>query len=203
MNNVQVIEKPDFISWDSIHEILYKAHESNRKNGVFMRTATLSGEELKNRIGDKGQCFVVLVNGELAGTISVKFILRNTWYHKGRIADMMLAGVLPKYKGCGLYSLLTQECYAYSKKNGIDVIELDTAEGNIKLQSISLKNEFKYVATKASPYTKHYSVVMVKWLGKCPFSTKYINFRYKLQTFLFKLRYKRGSVNRLLIWKKV
>ena len=41
LDELRIIEKPDSISWDTIHQILYQAHESNRQQGVFMRTAML------------------------------------------------------------------------------------------------------------------------------------------------------------------
>lgn len=202
-NKIQIIEKPESISWDSIHDILYKAHESNRQKGVFMRTATLTGEELRQRVGENGKCFVALIDGKLAGTASVKFVPRNTWYHKGIIADLMLVGILPEYKGYGIYSLLTKEIYIYSERHGIKIVELDTAEGNVKMQSVSLRHGFQYVATMASPYTRHYSVVMVKWLEGSPYSSLYVRFRYLIQTFRFKLKFKRGRINRIKSWMKV
>lgn len=193
---VEIIPLPDSIGWNVIHEILYKAHEINRQKGIFMRTANLSGEELKERVGTTGQCFVALVDGSVAGTSSVKIVNRNAWYHKGPIGDFILSGVLPEYKGLGLYDKLTDARVEFVKRNGVSVIELDTAEGNSLMQSISLKHGFRYVAVKASPYTKHYSVVMAKWLGDAPFCDFYCKIRYQLQSILYKLRYKRGHIKR-------
>ena len=31
------MEKPDWVSWETIHDVLWEAHAENRKNGVFMR----------------------------------------------------------------------------------------------------------------------------------------------------------------------
>ena len=46
-SSIQIIEKPDWVSWDEIHEVLWKAHENNRENGVFMSYPSLTGDEIK------------------------------------------------------------------------------------------------------------------------------------------------------------
>lgn len=196
MRDIRIIEKPDWISWDDIHDCLWEAHESNRKIGVNMRTAYLSGEELKKRIGPRGKCFVALVDGNFAGTASIKSVSRNTWYHKGELCDFILVGIYPQYKGLGIYKMLLRECASVSMNLGINVVELDTAEGNTYMQAISKKHGFKCVAVKASPYTKHYSVVLAMWTNGCPFYESYVKFRFKLQEVLYKLRFKRGHIKR-------
>ena len=196
LDELRFIEKPDSISWDTIHQILYQAHEGNRQQGVFMRTAMLSGEELKERIGKNGKCFVVMDGNEVIATASVKFVQRNTWYHRGTVADLMLCGILPKYKGQGLYRKLLVCRYNYAKNFGVNIVELDTAEGNTIIRHASVRNGFKYVAIKASPYTKHYSVVLVNWLDGCPYSDWYLKWQFIIRKWYFKLRYKPGHVKR-------
>lgn len=196
MDEIEIVPIDNRFSWDIIHDILYSAHESNRKNGVFMKTAELSGGELKERVGDNGQCFVAIVNNKVVGTASVKIVNRNKWYHKGRIGYLMLIGIYPEYKGLGIYNKLAGECYNFCEKAGVDTVELDTAERNHVMQNISLKHGFRYVGIKASPYTKHYSVIMAKWLGENPFSDFYCKFRFFLQSVAYKLRYKPGHIKR-------
>lgn len=193
---IEIVPIGDRFSWDIIHDILYSAHESNRKNGVFMKTAELSGDELKERVGNNGQCFVAVVNGKAVGTASVKIVNRNKWYHKGSIGYLMLSGIYPEYKGLGIFSKLDEARYDFCKKAGVNAVEFDTAEGNLVRQNIALKHGFRYVAIKASPYTKHYSVIMAMWLGENPFSDFYCKFRFFLQSAAYKLRYKRGHIKR-------
>ena len=34
---IRLIEKPDFVSYDTIHEVLYAAHSKNRKMGLYVK----------------------------------------------------------------------------------------------------------------------------------------------------------------------
>ena len=45
--DISIIEKLEWVSWDEIHDVLWKAHERNRANGGLMSYPSLSGEELK------------------------------------------------------------------------------------------------------------------------------------------------------------
>ena len=192
---IQVIPKPDSISWDVIHNILYNAHEQNRRNGVNMRTALLSGEELSKRVGD-GKCFIAIADGVPIGTASAKIVERHQWYHRGRLADFMLLGILPEYGGHGIFSKLLNEIYQFARDNNVNVIEMDTAEGNMKMRGIAERVGFQYVGVKASPYVSHYSMVMVKWLDGCPYRQGYMRFRHAIGSALYKLRFKRGRIRR-------
>lgn len=196
MEEIKIMPKPAHISWDTIHDILYKAHESNRQKGVDMKTAYLSGEELKKRVGREGQCFVAILGNKIVGTASVRFYDRNCWYHRGKIADFMLVGILPEYKGKGIYSMLSRYRDTYIRNLGCNVVELDTAEGNTNMISISKKYGFQIVGIKASPYTEHYSVIMVKWLEKCPYTKCYVKTMSTLQMLKYRLIYKRGHIRR-------
>ena len=70
-SGMQVMEKPEWVSWDEIHEVLWKAHEQNRKKGVIMSYPSLSGEEIKNKIGDKGKLFVAIEDNKVIGTLAL------------------------------------------------------------------------------------------------------------------------------------
>ena len=57
-SGIQIMEKPDWVSWDEIHEVLWRAHEKNREKGIIMAYPSLSGEEIKNKIGNKGKILI-------------------------------------------------------------------------------------------------------------------------------------------------
>jgi len=69
MSNIKIIEKPEWITYDEIHNLLYAAHESNREKGVNVATATMSGNELEEYLGAKGKTFVALDGEKLVGTV--------------------------------------------------------------------------------------------------------------------------------------
>ena len=55
--NIQIIEKPDWVSWDEIHSVLWKAHEQNRKKGMIMSLPSKSAEDLQKYMEGKGKMF--------------------------------------------------------------------------------------------------------------------------------------------------
>ena len=192
---IQVIPKPESISWDDIHVLLFKSHEVNRLNGVYMRTANLEGKELKARVGN-GQCFVAIADGVLVGTASAKIVERHEWYHRGEVVDFMLLGILPGYGGKGIFSKLLDCIYCFARSNNLSVVELDTAESNCRMRAIAERIGFQYVGIKASPYVTHYSVIMAYWLDGAPYGKYYMIIRNSISSFMYKLRYKRGRIKR-------
>lgn len=195
MDNIQIIEKPDWVSWDEIHDLLSKAHQQNIANGMTMRTVNLSGAELKERVGG-GCCYVALDDNYLIGVGSIQISYVNKWFAKGMVAKLMLGAVLPNYQGRGVYKMLLQKRIDYAQANHVGVVVMDTAEHNIKMQNILLKNGFRYVSCFVPKYSKHYSVIMAKWLEECPYSKWYCKWKFWLQMTKMKLRYKPGSVKR-------
>ena len=195
-NAIQIIVKPDWISWEEIHKLLLKAHQENISQGMIMRTVNMSGEELKERVGD-GICFVA-VNEEnkLIGTGSVVFKNINTWFKKGKSGKLMLGAVLPEYQGRGVYSKLLSKRIEYTYHNGVDTVLMDTAEHNKKMQDILIKRGFQYVGCFASIHSKHYSVIMAKWFNQCPFSKNYCKCKFHLSMLKLKIRYKKGGKKR-------
>ena len=191
-NNIQVIEKPNWISWDDIHSLLWAAHAENREKGIFMKYPSLIGEEIRNRVEGKGKMFCAINNGKLVGTGAILKKESKQWFDKSTCTYMYFcfAGVLPEYKGQGIYKLLylsrLKEC------NGSDRIMFDTHEDNKLLININKRNGFVPVDYKF--YKNHFNIVMVKWLNKCP----YTNFRCKFEFIKKKLFVKfKYSVKRL------
>jgi len=198
MSDIQIIEKPDWVSWDEIHEVLWKAHEKNREKGMSMRYPSLSGDELRNLIGEKGKCFVAIYDGNVVGTNA--FILKQNlrWYAKGQIvAHFCLASVLPEYQGSSVYFSLNRYRQKYIDKLGIKIMDMDTAENNKLMQRLLLKQGYKYVDYMA-PKSSHYSVIMARWTDGCPFSDRYCAFRFWVRKFIVRLRYKPGRIKRFI-----
>ena len=190
-------EKPDSVSYDEIHEVLWKANEENRKKGFHFSTAEMSGDQLRERIGEDGQCFVAMEDGKVVGTLSIRFLNRNTWYAKGRIADGILSGLLPEYQGRHVNSALVKMMFDAAEQAGCKVIEVDTAEKNQHLIDIYKHYGFQLVGFKANPRGDHYSVIMAKWFDGCPFSKGYVRFRYGMRRLYVRLRYKENKEKRL------
>ena len=195
MPDIKILEKPDWITYEDIHELLYAAHASNREKGFNVNTATMSGKELETHLGKTGKCFVALDGDKLVGTASYRILNRNYWCAQGDVVDRILVGVLPEYKGQHISSMLFKKVLDEAKANGYKYIESRTAENNEIVQIINKKDGYRYidfVSTKAD----HYTVVMLQWLEECPYSIKQTDRYFKIKRFLVKLRYKPGRIKR-------
>jgi len=189
-HQVIVIEKPSEISWDVIHKILLAAHSDKNKDGGAQVTAYLTGDELKEKVGD-GKCFVALMDGKLVGTASVTIREQNFWYHKGKIAYYGFGAILPEYQGFGIYSKLDAARDEYVKNSGIDAIYTHTSFRNKKMQEIKRKQGYRLVNFFASTKTDYYSVTLAKWIGNWPFPAWYCLFRFYLKKIYIRVRVRR------------
>ena len=182
-------EKPKTVSYDAIHELLWESNVYNREQGFILSTSKLPGEKLEQRIGKDGYCFVALDGEKLIGTLSIRFVERNTWYAKGWIPDYILAGVHPEYQGMHVNSILSELVFDKLKDLGYSLVELDTAENNDHAIKVYEHLGFKKVGFKTNIGGDHYSEVMVKWLIPCQFNGKIIELRHKMKKLYIKCRY--------------
>lgn len=162
---IKVIQKPKEVPYTVIHDVLWAAHEENRKNGLYIKSADFSPEEIEQHIGKDGVCFVALDDDDrVVGTSSVRAVTRKKWYARGRVFVDVLDGVLPKYQGQHIKSMLDQAIEEYARSQGIKVIEFRTAEANTARQQIGLHEGYRMVDFFAGRGLDHYTVVMVKHL---------------------------------------
>lgn len=196
---IEIKEKDNSISFEIVHNILFESHKDNMKNKVLMKTVTLSSEQLEERIGKNGKCFIALYGGKIVGTLSVRFVERNTWYAQGIIPDYILAGILPEYQGMHINTMLSNKVFDYSKDKGFDRIELDTAEKNKQAIKVYKHLGFRLVDFKAFSGADHYSVVMIKNFYKFSHSKIYYYVRFLMKKYYIKLRYKIGGTKRFKI----
>ena len=197
MDEIKYMLKPDWVTGADIKTCLMKAHEPNRAKGIVMQNQFMTSEELDEYLKDI-YCFVALKEKDVIGVMSFKIIRCNQWWAKGQnVIYNCLDAIIPEYKGSDVYFELRGLREKYIKETGLKLIQFATEENNIIVQKICAKRGGKMVKFVASPKTNYYSVVMVKWLDNCPFSDKYINFRFKLSKFLTKLVYKPGKKRRI------
>ena len=195
--SIQVIEKPDWVSWDDIHDVLWAAHEKNREKGLSMRYASLSGDEIRQRIEGNGKMFCAIDNGKVVATSAIVRKPSKMWYDKGLsdYAYFCFASVLPEYAGRGIYKQFYLRREAECKEMGLNRILFDTHEKNTRVIEINCKNGFVPVDYKF--YRDHFNIVMVKWLEGCPFSST----RCKFELFIRKIEKKAIQKARSLMRK--
>ena len=199
MSEIKIIEKPQEISFQTIKDVLHRAHSVNFAKGLVMHTTELSAEELEAYLGDEGKCFVAMDGDQVVGTISLRVREKNTWYAHGKVVDEVLGGVLPEYGGKHVFSSLSQKAEEYIRENGYSIIVFNTATENKRVQEIHKKNGFHYVSFFAAEDNDHYSVIMAKWLNKCPFSKTEIWLRYNKKKLAVIMRYKPGKIKRFSV----
>ena len=196
MEEIKVMPKPDWVSWDDIHELLMAAHKRNIEQGMTMKIPQLSGSELEKKVGENGRCFVALAGEKLVGTTSVRFYKGKSWFDKNKlVAHSMLSAILPKYQGIGITEELNELRDAYIQEIGAKMIHADTAENNVIVLKNAQRNGFVNVAYHAYK-SDHYSIIFVKWLEKCPFNKKYINRKFRLSRMITRMQYKLGGIER-------
>lgn len=196
--SIRIIEKPDWVSWEDIHKVLWDAHAENRKKGIVMSYPSLAGEEIKKKIGDNGKMFVAIEGDKVVGTLALIKRVEKRWYNSGTCGYLCFGAVLPTYSGKGIYKSLYQLAETTAKQMGLPVLTRDTNEKNARMLKITKQEGYHYVACKA--YKDHYNIVRAKWLGKCPFPTWYIKMRYLISKLKTKSRYKmdpqKGKIKR-------
>jgi GNAT superfamily N-acetyltransferase len=197
-SELQIVEKPEWVSWDEIHEVLWKAHEQNRKKGIIMSYPSLSGEEIRNKIGDKGKMFVAIEDDKVIGTLALIKKVGKQWYNTGQYGYLCFGAVLPECSGKGVYRSLYQLAETTAKQMGLLVLTRDTNENNARMLKITKQEGYHFVECKA--WKDHFNIVRAKWLDKCPYPTWYIKTRFLLSKMIIKLRYRmdplKGKVKR-------
>lgn len=196
-SEIKIIEKPDWVSWEKIHEVLWKAHEQNRQKGIMMQLPALSAEELQKFVGE-GKMFVAMDDNRVIGTLALVIKEGKRWYNQGRYGYVCLGAVLPDYSGKGVFRLLYDHVEKEALLLKLPVLTRDTNEKNFRMLKISKKEGYYFVAYIA--YRDHFNIVRAKWLNGCPYPSWYINLRFHLSKFKQKTRYKmvpgKGRVKR-------
>lgn len=186
---IQIVEKPDWVTWDDIHNVLVAAHAENRKNGIIMAFSVKPGDEIKEIIGKEGVMLIALDGNKVVGTAGLEIKQENRWYYHGKCAYQVFASVLPDYRGHGIYKSLSVIRDKKAKERNISVLIGATHENNKRRFTIWKEEGFKFVEFRAG--TDHYNVIAAKWLnGDCPYSDFYRKLRFNLSKWYYKTRYK-------------
>ena len=188
MKDVQILIKPNNISYDSICEVIAKAHSTLDKDGVGKLTTTgITTEEIQEKLGNNGICFVAMDGDKIAGTASVAFVKCNGWFFKGDAATFVLLAVLPEYRRQGIAAKFEETRMNFVKQNGVEVIIGGTNSKNIASINLHTKNGFRLVSFHWNWANNQYIVRMAYWLNGCPYSKFYCSMRYNYSKIKTKL----------------
>lgn len=194
--SIKIVEKPDYVSWDEIHNVLWKAHEQNRQKGVNMAFPALPGEEIRKKITEgHGKMLVAMDGQKIVGTAAIIVKASHLWCGKGDYAYLCFASVLPEYNGKGIFKALDIKREELALSMHLTRITGETHENNRHRLDIAQKAGYKIVDYKVTS-TDHYNVIIVKWLNGCPYSDWYIKWQFQIRKWYTILRYKPGHVKR-------
>jgi len=191
---IHVLEKPDWLSWDEIHNVLWKAHAQNREKGMNMALPALPGEKIREKIEGHGKMLVAIWDDKIVGTAAIKVKHVNLWCGKGEYAYCCFASVLSDYSGTGIYKKLNLEREKIAREMGFARMLFDTHEDNERVLDVNKKNG--YTPVDISIWQDHYNVIMVKWLDGCPFPDWYCTMQFFIHKWYRKLRFKPGRIKR-------
>lgn len=189
--------------YEEIHAILYSAHQQNRNNGIVYKSAFLTGEEIKKRVGN-GITFVAVDDSKVVATASVSMRKGKYWYDKGQlVAHYCLDAVLPEYQGQGIMKRIDQQRDLFAVQIGAKLIRSGTAQKN-RIQRKKFKKQgfvpVDFLVTKGNGY---YSVMYAKWLdasvAKKTITCLFQYYKSKIKTIL--LYNKNG--NKTIFWKSI
>ncbi|MCR5074054.1 MAG: GNAT family N-acetyltransferase [Clostridiales bacterium] len=201
-NEIVIMEKPSWITYDDIHELLFIAHASNREEaGFHVMTAEMTGERLEKRIGTDGKTFVALDGERLVGTASYRIIYRRFWCLEASFVERTLIAIHPDYQGKHISPLLLQSVFNDVKAKGYKYLLTETAEANTIVRKICTKEGGRHIDFKA-PRSDHYNVEIVQWLDGCPYPKWYTDFGFFYKKLKVKLKYKPGKIERFGWWSK-
>ena len=185
---IVIMEKPEWVSWNEIHDVLQKAHAENRAHGINMRKPSLPGSEIEKEIGSKGKMFVAMDGDRVVGTSSIVPKQLNYWCDKpsNQYACKYFASVLPEYAGCGIFKQLDLRREKEAIEMGLEKMLGDTHENNKHLLDIIKKNGYRFVDYKHCG--DHNNVIFVKWLNGCPYSRFRCWYEFNKRKYILKLK---------------
>ena len=197
MGEIKYMLKPDWITWDDVQECQRRAHEKNNKKGFQMQVQTITGDDLKNGVGD-GHCFVALDGDKVVGTASLIFLKSKIhWWTRSTVAFTCFDGVLPEYWGTDVFIGLDAIRNKYIEDSGVRIRQCNTSEKNKAVIQLCKKGGYKLVQYSATGRgASYYSVIMCKWDDGCPYSDSFCSFMFKASKIVIKAIWKPGYIFR-------
>lgn len=178
-----IIQKPEYISWEEITELLHLAFKQRLDQGLEYVAAKQDVETTIKRAADN-ICLVALINNKLVGTatLQIKKVDKNNkkWFYESSYGYLNQLAVHPEYKSKGIGGKLQSEvlrlCYEYK----VDAMFVDTSVHAKDLLSWYRRMSAQKVEYLSHPTTNYYSVrFRTPIMGK-KFRDEYVSFRYLL-----------------------
>ena len=167
MGDIIICEKPEWIRFEDILELLVKAHEANPD--ISFRTTNLSKEEWDRRLDTGGTVIVALSDRKLAGAITLSIEACNKWYAQCNVARCRYVAVSPDFMRRHIASDMIGACADWARNRDIPILYWTTAANNAPAINLCHRNDFVTVDYLWYSNEDHPSVALMRWLkGKQP-----------------------------------
>ena len=137
---------------EGIIKIIKQAQDYFKENGVNQWQNNYPNIETIKQDIKNGYGYVLEDNGEIIGTVAVSFdgektydvIYDGEWLSNGEYAVIHRMAVSNSHKGKGLSSMIMKYIEEICLDRNVHSIKIDTHDGNISMQRVIKKNDFKY-----------------------------------------------------------
>ena len=192
MSEIQFMEKPDWVSWDSVRECLNASHKVNKKKGFEMENSNISTESLIEKTKD-AHCIIALYDNKVVGVACVRIESKKKWWVRGLVAYYLCDAILPEYRGTDVYFGINEIRDKIVRDSGVKIHQFNTSVHNKLI--IKMNQKYGYKLVNFSPSAKggkYYSITMVKWDDGCPFPDWLVEFMFNLSKIVSKTFWKPG-----------
>lgn len=201
-NNLVIIPKPDYVSWEDITRLLHLGYAERIDEGLHYSATDQSVQKTIERVGD-GVCLVALLNGRLVATESYKLVeSRNLkgkrWFQDDNYYYLHSLTVHPDFKRKGIGLKIRNVIRDEAIKNNIFSLISDTSEHAKWLIKWYSRLGHKKVGYISHQGTNYYSVVMRTSIHGRVIPENYRKFRYFLSFLFCRMTTKRNGELRFI-----
>jgi GNAT superfamily N-acetyltransferase len=153
-------------SWAAITALLHRAYAPLAQRGLQFH-ASYQDEAVTQSRCSEGECYIALVDGVLAGTITALpagRISDLSWYTRSDTASMGQLAVEPARQAQGVGAALTTRAEARAVEWGASQIAIDTSEHANELLALYRRRGYQVVDAIRWRVTNYRSLVLVKRL---------------------------------------
>jgi ribosomal protein S18 acetylase RimI-like enzyme len=174
INDIKIIDKPDYISWDEITELLHNSYQEREESGLHF-AASKSTSEINAKKLEYGRCFVALDGDKIVGMIylltppwpfSINKNGKKKWYCDNNGGVLNNLAVRSDYKGKGIGKKLLNHSIKAAKDMQLISLILDTSCELKGLNKFYDNMGFKKVDFISWETTNYYSIVRKLFLSK-------------------------------------
>lgn len=203
INEIKIVPKPDYVSWEEITEVIHRAFEEKKEKGMNYLGSHQDVETTIKRVGN-GICLVALHNDKVVGTLALK-ILEPTekgrkWYNGNKYAYSSQLAVHPEYKGIGIGKMLMEKRNEICYQEKVDELLAHTSIHAKDMLNRWKKQGAQFVELLSSEMTNYYAVRMRIPIHGKRYNKFYVMLRYyfsAIKCVLYKNKY--GKIRK--IWK--